>query len=136
MGYETLRPLGIVEQAGRVRYRLTAEGRARASTGEPLGQSTLREYPAYLEYYRRMPSRQKGESASPGVEEADEAAELASSTPIDRIDAAVDELTAALEDRVYTALHQIEDPYDFEHLVRLRRPAGIRRRVRGDGAVR
>ena len=49
--------------------------------------------------------------------EADAAAELASSTPIDRIDAAVDELTAALEDRVYTALHQIEDPYDFEHLV-------------------
>ncbi len=49
--------------------------------------------------------------------EADEVAELASSNPIDRIDAAVDELVAALEDRVYTALHQIEDPYDFEHLV-------------------
>lgn len=46
---------------------------------------------------------------------ADEAAELASSTPIDRIDAAVDELTAALEDRVYTALHQIEDPLSTTH---------------------
>jgi restriction system protein len=40
-----------------------------------------------------------------------------SSTPIERIDAAVDELEAALEDKVYTALHQINDPYDFEHLV-------------------
>lgn len=108
---------GLIEQAGRARYRLTTEGRSRASTGDSLGQPTLREYPAYLEYYRTMPSRQKGDGSSPDVEESDEVAELASTTPIDRIDAAIDELTAALEDRVYTALHQIKDPYDFEHLV-------------------
>ncbi len=54
-------------------------------------------------------------TSGPDVVGADEAAELASSTPIDRIDAAVDELTAALEDRVYTALHQIEDPLSTTH---------------------
>lgn len=106
---------GLIEQPGRARYRLTDEGSARAASGERLGRDTLREYQAYRDYYANLPSRAgSGTTAEP---DADGVTELSSSTPIERIDAAVDELEAALEDKVYTALHQIEDPYDFEHLV-------------------
>lgn len=106
---------GLIEQPARARYRLTDEGRARAASGEHLGRETLREYQAYRDYYTNLPSR--GGGGSTDESSADDTTDLSSSTPIERIDAAVDELTAALEDKVYTALHQIEDPYDFEHLV-------------------
>lgn len=109
---------GLIEQPARARYRLTEEGRARMLTGEPLGRFTLREYDAYRDYFINLPSRQGGRQNTEIEPDPAEAAEIISSaTPIERIDAAVDELTAALEDAVFTALHQIEDPYDFEHVV-------------------
>ena len=107
---------GLIEQPARARYRLTGEGRTRAAGGERLGRDTLREYQAYRDYYANLPSR-SGSEASTDESSGADTADSSSSTPIEQIDAAIDELTAALEDRVYTALHQIDDPYDFEHLV-------------------
>jgi restriction system protein len=109
---------GLVESPSRARYRLTDVGRERAASGDLLGRSTLQEYAAYQDYYKNLPSRQGGAPDTP-AESDEQLVELAesSATPTERIDAAVDELNAALEDKVYTALHQIQDPYDFEHLV-------------------
>lgn len=109
---------GLLESPSRARYRLTEEGRARAGTGDALGRATLQEYDAYRDYYINLPSRQ-GEASEPAPASTEAEVDLSTSsaTPTERIDAAVEELNAALEDKVYTALHQIADPYDFEHLV-------------------
>lgn len=106
---------GLLAQPARATYELTEEGRKRAADSASLSEATLREYAVYREWIASLRAKPRTPASDAtdelDVDPSDEA------TPIDRIDGAVAELDAALEDRVYEALLQIESPYDFERIV-------------------
>lgn len=87
-----------------------------AADSELMSEATLLEYAKYREWIEDIRlGRLKKKSEDRRVDVVDDF--LDSTTPIDRIDEAVAELDKALEDRVYTALQQIDNPYDFERIV-------------------
>lgn len=107
---------GLIAQPARATYELTQEGRSRALEQDALTEVTLREYPEYREWISTLRSKRRDTVAAEEQPQSttDVADEL---TPTDRIDEAVTELDAALEQRIYEALLQIESPYDFERIV-------------------
>ncbi|MBD3942118.1 restriction endonuclease [Microbacterium sp. NEAU-LLC] len=108
---------GLLEQPARAVYSLTVEGRSRARADERVDESTLRQYPAYIEWiasFRKDRRAAASDSVSPGdvVEALDD-----ERTPEDQIEDAVKLLTRQLEEQVYELLHQVQNPYYFEDLV-------------------
>lgn len=101
---------GLIEHPERATYALSPEGQRLAKESGSIDESTLYGYEAYRDHFDR-----KGDSTPQA--ETTVGSTTANATPIELIDGAIVDLTAALEEKVYSTLHKIESPYDFERLV-------------------
>lgn len=102
---------GYLLRPARATYTISPEGLKVVQTGDPITHQTLKlssSYQAYLE--RSKKPRAKGETPIdlPSQDEA---------TPLEALREANRQLLAALEEEVYTRLHEITDFYHFEKLV-------------------
>jgi restriction system protein len=102
---------GYLLRPSRALYTISPEGLRLVQTGEPIIYETLKLSPSYQEYLERSKkTRVKGE-ASFDVPVQDDA------TPLEALREANRQLLIALEEEVYTRLHEITDFYHFEKLV-------------------
>ncbi|WP_218643646.1 restriction endonuclease [Paenarthrobacter ureafaciens] len=102
---------GYLLRPARATYTISPEGLRFVETGDPITHQTLKLSPTYQEYLERSRKpRAKGETPLELTAQDDV-------TPLEALREANRQLLVALEEEVYTRLHEITDFYHFEKLV-------------------
>jgi restriction system protein len=102
---------GYLLRPARAVYTISPEGLRIVQSGEPITQETLRRSLSYREYEERSKKPRSKEVAPLDIPVQDDV------TPLEALREANRQLLAALEEEVYTRLHEIADFYHFEKLV-------------------
>lgn len=101
---------GYLLRPARATYTISPEGLKIVQSGEPITHQTLKLSPSYQAYLER--SRKSTKGATPV-----EMPTQGEATPLEALREANRQLLVALEEDVYSRLHEITDFYHFEKLV-------------------